>query len=175
MRRRLAVLATTAAIAATVVAVGTAAASAAGRGPSIESVTPSGGPAGTEVSYALAGTDAAGSEQCSVSSAYRLELLAPDGTLAATGGGSVTVPEGIAPGKAFVRLVCYVPDATARRVIYGLCAHFDVTDSPAPPGSGSASVRCPSTPRVVLGQSVIAVERAMSAAFNPQLYFPLPK
>lgn len=173
MRRRVAalVLVTTVAL-----ALAAGAAVAGGSDVSIESLTPSGGPAGTTVGYSLGGTDATGAEQCSLSSAYRLELLAPDGTLAATGGEGVTVPDGVAPGEATVRLVCYVPDATARRVIHGLCARFDLTDGAAPPArSGSASVDCPATPRVAIGQSVIAVERALSEAFNPQLYYPLTK
>jgi hypothetical protein len=151
------------------------AASAGTAGVSIDAVTPSGGPTGTDISYTLRGTDAAGAEQCAVSSAYRLELLAPDGTLATTGGSTVAVPEGFTPGKAAIRLVCYVPDATARRVIHGMCGRFFLTDgSPPPVRSGSAKIDCPSTPRIALGQAVIAVERAMSEAFNPQLYYPLP-
>ena len=38
-------------------------------------------------------------------------LIAPDDTLATTGGTSVAVPEGLAPGNAAIRLVCYIPDA----------------------------------------------------------------
>ena len=167
------------ALAATVAALVIAAATTAGAGTagvSIETVTPPGGPVGTQVGYTLRGTDAAGAEQCAVSSAYRLELLAPDDTLVTTGSTSVAVPEGVAPGKATIRLVCYVPDATARRVIHGMCGRFFLTDgSPPPARTGSAKVDCPSTPRIALGQSVIAVERAMSQAFNPQLYYPLSK
>jgi hypothetical protein len=160
-------------IALAVGAVAPAAGAGAG-GVGIETVAPAAGPAGTEVSYTLSGTDAAGAEECAESSAYRLELLAPDGTLATTGGTSVAVPEGVAPGKAAIRLVCYVPDATSRRVIHGLCGRFFLTDgSPPPADSGSAKIDCPETPRITLGQSVIAVERAMSEAFNPQLYYPL--
>jgi hypothetical protein len=162
-----ALIAVSVALAATAAGAGTA-------GVSIETITPSGGPTGTDITYTLRGTDAAGAEQCAVSSAYRLELLAPDGTLATTGGSSVAVPAGIAPGKAAIRLVCYVPDATARRVIHGMCGRFFLTDgSPPPARTGAAKIDCPSTPRIALGQSVIAVERAMSEAFNPQLYYPL--
>jgi hypothetical protein len=165
---------TFAAVAALCLGLAAASAAASGSGVSIESLTPSGGPAGTTVNYTLAGTDPAGADQCSLSSAYRLEFLAADGTLAATGGEGVTVPADAAPGKAAVRLVCYVPDSTARRVIHGLCARFDVTDgSPPPARSGSPAIDCPATPRLTLGQSVIAVERAISQAFNPQLYYPL--
>jgi hypothetical protein len=104
-------------------------------------------------------------------------MIAPDGTLAATGGETVAVPETATPGDSFVRLVCYVPDATSRRVIYGLCAGFLVTaEGQGVPDSGdSAATDCPPTPRLVLGQSVISVERAMSEAFNPLLFYPLPK
>lgn len=172
VRRRLALLAVVSCAASALGAVG---ASAAETDVTIESVDPSSGPAGSDVTYTLGGTDAPGAEQCGVSSAYRLELLAPDGTLAATGGSSVVVPEGVAPGPAAIRLVCYVPDVTGRRVIYGLCGRFDVVaDGEAAPDP-TGSVPCPPTPRVALGQSVIAVERAMSSAFNPNLYFPLPK
>jgi hypothetical protein len=172
VRRRLAELVTVACV---VLAVGAAGAGAAGS-VSIESLTPPSGPAGTDVAYALAGTDAAGAAQCANSSAYRLELLAPGGALATTGGGTVLVPDGTPAGKGTIRLVCYVPDATNRRVIYGLCARFDITDAATPSEStGKAKTRCPATARVVLGQSVIAVERAMSEAFNPKLYYPLPK
>jgi hypothetical protein len=143
----------------------------------IETVTPPSGPGGTEVRYTLGGTDAAGAEECAESSAYRLELLAADDTLATTGGTSVAVPQGLAPGNAAIRLVCYIPDATSRRVIRGMCGRFVLTDGSAPPPteSGSAKIDCPSTPRIAFGQAVIAVERAMSEAFNPQLYYPLSK
>jgi hypothetical protein len=143
----------------------------------IGSVDPIGGPAGTQVSYTLSGTDEVGSRECATSSAYRLELLAPDGTLVATGGEAVTVPDTAAPGDSFIRLVCYVPDATGRRVIYGLCGSFIVTapGEPVPDVRETVAADCPPTPRLVLGQSVIAVERALSEAFNPLLFYPLPK
>jgi hypothetical protein len=179
VRGRVAVVAVVGALGlvlATGVAVASLVAAAQGEQPEIESLTPPAGPVGTTVAYALAGTDQAGADQCSLSSAYRLELLAADGTLAATGGEAVTVPTGVSPGKATVRLVCYIPDATSRRVIHGLCARFEVTDGSAPPpASGSVAVDCPATPRVTVGQSVIAVERSFSEAFNPQLYYPLSR
>jgi hypothetical protein len=163
------------AVTALVLALGATVGSAGTAGVSIETLTPAGGPTGTDITYTLRGTDAAGAEQCSVSSAYRLELLASDGTLATTGGSSVAVPAGLAPGKAAIRLVCYVPDATARRVIHGVCGRFFVTDGSPPPARATAKIDCPPTPRIAFGQSVIAVERAMSEAFNPQLYYPLEK
>ncbi len=170
---------TAAAIAAVPLSLGALTASAAQNEPEveIESVTPPGGPPGTEIAYGLAGTDEAGSRECATSSAYRLEFLAPDGTLVATGGETVAVPATAQPGDSFIRLVCYVPDATGRRVIYGLCAGFAVTSEgqAVPDARSTVAADCPPTPRLVLGQSVIAVERAMSEAFNPLLYFPLPK
>lgn len=137
---------------------------------SIATVTPSSGPAGTLVSFTLAGTEAAGTRQCLTSSAYRLEFLAPDGVLGATGGATVVAPPGAEVGESAIRLVCYVPDATGRRVIHGLCGRFTLTAAGgAAPAPGAASVPCPAAPRLVLGQSVIAVERLLSEAFNPLL------
>jgi hypothetical protein len=144
---------------------------------SIESLNPGSGTVGTEISYTLAGTDEAGSRQCATSSAYRFEFLNGDGTLATTGGETVAVPDTAAPGDSFVRLVCYVPDATGRRVIHGLCAGFLViqTGEAADGGGSGVAVDCPATPRLALGQSVVAVERALSEAFNPNLFYPLPE
>lgn len=141
---------------------------------SIATVTPAAGPGGTEVGFTLAGTDTAGTTECMTSSAYRLEFLAPDGVLAATGGDTVSAPPDGQAGDAAIRLVCYVPDATGRRVIHGLCGRFVVTDPGAVvPPAGAASIPCPATPRLAIGQSVIAVERALSEAFNPLLAAPL--
>lgn len=141
---------------------------------SIAAVTPSAGPAGTEVAYTLAGTDAAGTTECQQSSAYRLELLATDGTVAATGGVTVVVPEGAAIGDAAIRLVCYVPDGTGRRVIRGVCARFVVSEPGEPvPAASEAAIECPATPRITLSQAVLTVERLLSQAFNPQLSAPL--
>jgi hypothetical protein len=153
------------------------AAQAPGEDVRIESVSPTGGPPGTQVTYTLGGTDEAGERQCATSSAYRLELLSPDGALSATGGENVAVPDTATPCDSSIRLVCYVPDATNRRVIHGLCAGFVVTapGEAAPAASGTAAIDCPPTPRLALGQSVITVERAMSEAFNPLLFYPLPK
>jgi hypothetical protein len=142
----------------------------------IATITPSAGPPGTEVGFTLSGTDAAGTTECLTSSAYRLEFLAPDGVLAATGGESVAVPPDAPAGDSVIRLVCYVPDATGRRVIHGLCGAFTVTSpGEALPPATAAAKPCPPTPRLALGQSVVAVERVLSAAFNQQLFFPLPK
>lgn len=149
-------------------------ASGADQNVSIGSLTPAAGPGGTDVAFTLAGTDAAGTTECATSSAYRLEFLAPDGVLAATGGDTIAVPADAQAGDSAVRLVCYVPDATGRRVIHGLCGRFVVTDpGAAVPAAGAAAIPCPGTPRLVLGQSVIAVERALSEAFNPVLAAPL--
>jgi hypothetical protein len=141
---------------------------------SIATVDPAAGPSGTEVGFTLAGTDAAGTTECLTSSAYRLEFLAPDGVLAATGGDTVAAPADAQGGDASIRLVCYVPDATGRRVIHGLCGRFVVTDPGAVvPPAGAAAIPCAPTPRLALSQSVIAVERAVSEAFNPILAAPL--
>jgi len=149
-------------------------ANAAGDDVAIATVTPGAGPAGTEIGFTLAGTDAAGTTECLTSSAYRLEFLAPDGVLVVTGGETVAAPSDAEAGDSSVRLVCYVPDATGRRVIHGLCGRFTVADpGAAVPPPGAASIPCPSTPRLALSQSVIAVERALSAAFNPLLAAPL--
>ena len=149
-------------------------ASAAPETVSITSVTPSAGPVGTEVGYTLGGTDAAGTNECQQSSAYRLELLAPDGTVAATGGITVLVPEGAVVGEASIRVVCYVPDPTGRRVIRGVCARFVVSaPGEAPPAVSESAIPCPATPRVVLSQAVLTVERLLSQAFNPQLSAPI--
>lgn len=144
----------------------------ASEGVSIESLTPASGPPGTEIAYTLAGTDEVGARECAQSSAYRLELLAADGTLLTTGGETVAVPDGAAPGEAFVRLVCYLPDATGRRVIHGLCASFTITEGSEAATESGFAIDCPPTPRVTFGQAVIGVERAISQAFNPMLYFP---
>ena len=149
-------------------------ANAVGDGVSIATLTPGAGPAGTEIGFALAGTDAAGTAECLTSSAYRLEFLAPDGVLAVTGGETVAVSPDAQAGDSSIRLVCYVPDATRRRVIHGLCGRFTVTDpGAAVPPPAAAAIPCPSTPRLALGQSVITVERLLSAAFNPLLAAPL--
>ncbi len=141
---------------------------------SLATVDPAAGPSGTEVAFTLAGTDDAGVSECLTSSAYRLEFLAPDGVLAATGGDTVAVPADAQAGDASIRLVCYVPDATGRRVIHGLCGRFVVTEPGAVvPPAGAAAIACAATPRLALSQSVIAVERAISEAFNPILAAPL--
>lgn len=141
---------------------------------SISSVAPSAGPAGTEVGYTLSGTDSVGTAECQQSSAYRLELLAPDGTVAATGGVTVLVPEGSAVGEGAIRVVCYVPDSTGRRVIRGVCARFAITEPGAPvPAVTESAIPCPATPRITLSQAVLTVERLLSQAFNPQLSAPL--
>lgn len=143
---------------------------------SISVVSPSAGPAGTEIGYTLAGTDAGGTAECQQSSAYRLELLAADGVVVATGGVTVVVPEGTEPGEGAIRVVCYVPDSTQRRVIRGVCARFVVSAPGEPvPAVSESSIECPPTPRIVLSQSVLTVERLLSQAFNPQLFFPLPE
>jgi hypothetical protein len=142
------------------------------QGVSIATLSPSAGPPGTVVAFTLTGTDADGTQQCTTSSAYRLEFLGADGVLGQTGGESVEVPSTATPGPAFVRLVCYVPDPTGRRVIRGVCAGFTVQPTVAT-AAQPVAVSCPSTPRLALGQSVLNVERLLSGAFNAQLSAPL--
>jgi hypothetical protein len=144
------------------------------QGVSIATLSPSAGPPGTVVAFALSGTDAPGTAQCMTSSAYRLEFLGADGVLAQTGGESVEVPSDSKQGNATIRLVCYVPDSTGRRVIRGVCARFTVQAAIANT-TEPVAVACPATPRLALGQSVLNVERLLSGAFNPQLFFPLSK
>jgi len=133
-------------------------------------VEPTEAAAGTAVGVRPSDVDDAAVDTCSSSSAFASELLADDGTRLATGSETIDVPATATPGRAWVRLVCYLPDATGRRVIHGLCAPLTVTGEGAPvvePDSGDAS--CPPAPRVVLSQSVLAAAAALSAGFNPVL------
>jgi hypothetical protein len=79
--------------------------------------------------------DAAAVTACYGSSAFATEFLAADGTRLGTGADTIDVSASAAPGRAWVRLVCYLPDDTGRRVIHGLCA-FTVTGDAAPPAEG---------------------------------------
>jgi hypothetical protein len=73
-----------------------------------------------------------------------------------------------------LRLICYVSDATGRRVIRGVCSSFDVVDanttvigasSNAVAGS-TVNVPCPAAPRTVVSESVIASQTTLGEAFN---------
>jgi hypothetical protein len=136
------------------------------------SLTPSSGAPGTEISYTVVGSPIADSE-CRGSSAFTTEFLAADGVRLGTGADTIGVPETATAGPAFVRLVCYVSDATGRRVIRGVCASFEVL---APGGAAGATgttatgstvnVPCPASPRTVISQSVIRSHTSLGEAFN---------
>jgi hypothetical protein len=132
-------------------------------------VEPPEAPAGTTVSVAPSGVDEAATTACFGSSAFATEFLAADGTRLGTGGETLDVSASAAPGRAWVRLVCYLPDATGRRVIHGMCAPFTVSGEGAPPAEATSDASCPPTPRLVLSQSVLAAEAALSTGFNPVL------
>jgi hypothetical protein len=135
---------------------------------------PASGPPGTEISYTVVGTPDADTA-CRGSSAFTTEFLDDQGLRLGTGANTIAVPEGALAGPAFVRLVCYVPDETGRRVIYGLCASFEVTapggtagTSPAPAG-GTVNAPCPASPRLVMSESTITTQNNLGRAFNAVL------
>jgi hypothetical protein len=112
--------------------------------------------------------------ECRGSSAFATEFLGADGVRLGTGGDTIGVPETATPGPGFVRLVCYVADATGRRVLRGVCASFDVVDanttvigssSTAVAGS-TLNVPCPAAPRTVVSESVISSQTTLGEAFN---------
>lgn len=136
------------------------------------SVSPSSGPPGTEISYVVVGSPIADTE-CRGSSAFATEFLAADGVRLGTGGDTIGVPETATPGPGFVRLVCYVSDATGRRVIRGVCASFEVVAPGVVGGStgttqtgSTVNVPCPAAPRTVVSESVIASQTTLGEAFN---------
>jgi hypothetical protein len=166
------VLMATVVIAVTVVAV---AAPARADDVGIGGLDPAAGPVGTEIRYTVVGPGPTSDTDCRGSSAFRTELLAATGTRLATGADTIAV-EAAQPGPAFVRLICYIADETARRVIRGVCAPFEVTApgtaagsaANAPAGS-TLNEACPPAPRVVASQSVLASEGRLSDAFNQVL------
>lgn len=125
---------------------------------------PTEGPPGTEIAVAPA-VDANSVEECVGSSAFRTELLGPDGAIIATGAEVIAVPSNATPGVDTVRLICYLPEASGRRVIHGLCAGFLVTGG----DSGAGDTGCPPAPRVVVGQAILEVSGGLSNGFNPTL------
>jgi hypothetical protein len=125
---------------------------------------PTEGPPGTEIAVAPA-LDALAVEDCIGSSAFRTELLGPDGAIIATGAEAIAVPANATPGVNTVRLVCYLPELSGRRVIHGLCAGFVVTGGDALAGDAG----CPPAPRVVVGQAILEVAGGLSNGFNPTL------
>lgn len=151
----------------------------AGAGPSqdtvgLGSLDPGSGPPGTIISYTVVGSPNADSE-CRGSSAFATELLDATGARIGTGANTVVVPDGATPGQAFVHLICYVADATGRRVIYGVCSGFEITDAATPPGAAKTATGatvnepCPATPRMVVSQSVINTQTTLGLTFNEVL------
>lgn len=132
----------------------------------IQSVTPASGPPGTVVSYSFENTPPSAAQECTESSAYRVELLGPDGAEVGLGGETVDIPADAQNGTDTIRVVCYFPGAYARPLMRSLCGQFEV----APPGTASAgaggSAPCPETGRVLNGDSVIAVQRSLGDGFN---------
>lgn len=143
------------------------------------SLNPSSGPPGTDIQYTVVGTADADAE-CRASSAFTTEFLAADGVRLGTGSDTITVPDTASPGPAFVRLICYVADATGRRVIRGVCVGFDVViptttviGAVATADAGSTlNVPCPAAPRTVASESVIQSQTVLGEAFN-QIIRPL--
>lgn len=127
-------------------------------------LAPTEGPPGTEITVSPA-VDGPAVEACIGSSAFRTELLGPDGAVIATGAEAIAVPANATPGVDAVRLVCYLPDATGRRVLHGLCAGFVVTGGDDLAGDTG----CPPAPRVVVGQAIIEVAGGLSNGFNTVL------
>jgi hypothetical protein len=149
-----------------------AAAAAADEGVGFGSLDPSSGPPGTEIQYRVVGSPNADSE-CRGSSAFSTEVLAADGVRLGTGGDTIAVPDRATPGAAFVRLICYVADATGRRVIRGVCTGFEITAAGASPGAPKGATAgstidepCPASARVVVSQAVIKSQTALGEGFN---------
>jgi len=125
---------------------------------------PTEGPPGTEIAVAPA-VDAAAVEVCVGSSAFRTELLGSDGAIIATGAETIAVPSNATPGVDTVRLICYLPEPTGRRVIHGLCGGFLVTGG----DTGAGDTGCPPAPRVATGQAILEVSGGLSKGFNDVL------
>jgi hypothetical protein len=124
-------------------------------------LSPSEGPPGTEIAVAP-DVDPTGVDTCLGSSAFRTELLGADGAILATGSEAIAVPANATPGVDVVRLVCYLPEGTGRRVIHGLCAPFVVTGGEAV----TPSAGCPPAPRVLVGQAILEAEGGLSNGAN---------
>ncbi len=136
------------------------------------SLEPGSGPPGTTISYTVVGSPDADSE-CRGSSAFATELLDATGVRIATGDDTITVPDAAAAGEAFLHLICYVADATGRRVIYGVCSSLEVTAAGAPTGAAKTATSgptinepCPATPRLVASEAVIETQTTLGLTFN---------
>jgi hypothetical protein len=139
------------------------------------SVSPSSGPPGTEITYTVVGGATADTD-CRGSSAFTTEFLDGAGIRLSTGADTIGVPNSATAGPAFVRLVCYVSDATARRVIHGVCAKFEVTAAVSAPGAPTTAASgatvdapCPVTPRLAVSQAVIQAQTHLGETFNKVL------
>jgi len=136
------------------------------------SLDPSSGAPGTEIHYTVVGSADADTE-CRGSSAFTTEFLAADGVRLGTGADIIGVPETATAGPAFVRLVCYVSDATGRRVIRGVCTSFEVLAAGSAAGTAKTAAAgatinepCPAAPRTVVSEAVIQSQTALGEAFN---------
>lgn len=130
-------------------------------------VAPASAAPGSEVSITPRGADAAATQQCFGSSAFHTELLGADGARVATGEQSIVIPDNAPGGAASALLVCYVPDTTGRRVLRGWCGSLTITGGTAATTAGAPG--CPPSPRLVVVESVIKAEAALSEGFNPVL------
>jgi hypothetical protein len=164
-------------LAATALAValaGPAAAGSADDTAGLGSLDPGSGPPGTTISYTVVGGPSADSE-CRGSSAFATELLDASGARIATGDDTIAVPDAATPGAGFLHLICYIADATGRRVIHGVCSGFEVTAAGTPAGPAKTATgatineACPATPRMVAAQSVIDTQTTLGLAFNQVL------
>lgn len=139
------------------------------------SLSPSSGPTGTQISYTVVGGATADTD-CRGSSAFTTEFLDGAGVRLSTGADTIGVPANATAGSAFVRLVCYVSDVTARRVIHGVCAKFQVTAAGTAPGAPSTAAAgatvdtpCSATPRLAVSQAVIRAQTHLGETFNTVL------
>ncbi len=133
---------------------------------SIASIDPAAGPPGTIATYTFENVDAEGAQKCVDSSAYRVELLAPEGAKIADAGEQVEIPSDAPNGASTFRVVCYFPGKYTRPLMRSLCGGFEVTAPGVAGTSGGTGVPCPPTGRVLDGDAVIAAQRALGDGFN---------
>jgi hypothetical protein len=138
---------------------------------SIAGLVPPAGPPGTVTRVLFANVDAAGQERCEGSSAYRVELLGPNGAQLDVGGLQLEVPQDAPAGVSSVRVVCYFPGRYGRPLMRSLCSRFEVTAGGAPtePLGTTESQQCPPTGRVLMGSATVAAQRALGEAINQDL------